>query len=52
MYPDQDTLTNVPRTGYITVRHQSMMESGVTEGGKNTVSFHFSTIPDSFCAAT
>ena len=34
MYPDRDTLSNVPR--YITARDQSMVESGVTEGGKNT----------------
>ena len=38
MYPDRDTLNNVPRSGYITARDQSMMESGVTEGGKNTAS--------------
>ena len=36
MYPDRDTLSNVPRSGYITARDQSMVESGVTEGGKNT----------------
>ena len=41
MYPDRDTLSNVPRSGYITARDQSMVESGVTEGGKNTASFHF-----------
>ena len=41
MYPDRDTLTNVPRSGYITARDQSMVGSGVTEGGKNTVSFLF-----------
>ena len=35
MYPDRDTLRNVARSGYITVRDQSMVESGVTEGGKN-----------------
>ena len=29
MYPDRDTLT-----GYIAARDQSMVESGVTEGGK------------------
>ena len=40
MYPDRDTLSNVPRSGYITARDQSMVESGVTEGGKNTASFH------------
>ena len=36
MYPDRDTLSNVPRSGYITTRDQSMVESSVTEGGKNT----------------
>ena len=41
MYPDRDTLSNVPRSGYITARDQSMVESGVTEGGKNTASFLF-----------
>ena len=41
MYPDRDTLSNVPRSGYITARDQSMVESDVTEGGKNTVSFLF-----------
>ena len=41
MYPDRDTLSNVPRSGYITTRGQSMVESGVTEGGKNTASFLF-----------
>ena len=35
MYPDRDTLSNVPRSGYITARDQSMVESGVTEGAKN-----------------
>ena len=35
MYPDRDTLSNVPRSGYITARDQSMVESGATEGGKN-----------------
>ena len=40
MYLDRDTLSNgVPRSGYITARDQSMVESGVTEGGKNTASF-------------
>ena len=34
MYPDRDTLSNVARSGYITARDQSMVESGVTEGGK------------------
>ena len=42
MYPDRDKLSNVPRSGYITARDQSMVESGATEGGKNTVSFFFS----------
>ena len=36
MYPDRDTLNNVPRSEYIAARDQSMVESGVTEGGKNT----------------
>ena len=35
MYPDRDTLRNVPRSGYITARDQSMVKNGVTEGGKN-----------------
>ena len=30
MYPDRDTSSNVPRSGYITARDQSMVESGVT----------------------
>ena len=42
MYPDRDTLSNVARSGYITARNQSMVESGVTESGKNTASFFFS----------
>ena len=41
MYSDRDTLSNVPRSGYITARDQSMVESGVTEGGKNTRSARF-----------
>ena len=41
MYPDRDPLNNVSRSGYITARDQSMVESGVTEGGKNTTSFLF-----------
>ena len=41
MYPDRDTLSNVPLSGFITARDQSMVESGVTEGGKNTASFVF-----------
>ena len=39
MYPDRGTF--VPYSGYITARDQSMVESGVTEGGKNTASFLF-----------
>ena len=41
MYPDGDTLSNVPRSGYIKARDQSMVESGLTEGGKNTRSASF-----------
>ena len=41
MYPDRDTLSNVPHSGYITAHDQSMVESGVTEGGKTTASFLF-----------
>ena len=41
MYPDRDTSSNVPRSGHITARDQSMVESGVTEGGKNIASFLF-----------
>ena len=41
MYPDRDALSNVPRSGYIAARDQSMVESGVTEGWKNTASFPF-----------
>ena len=36
MYPDRNTLNNVSRSGYIAARDQSMVESGVTEGWKNT----------------
>ena len=43
MYPDRDTLSNVPRSGYITARDQSMVESGVTEAGK-TQYFSFSSM--------
>ena len=39
MYPDRDTLNNVSRAGYIAARDQSMVERGVTEGGKNTAIF-------------
>ena len=41
MYPDRDTLINVPRSGYITARDQSMVKSGVTEGGKTLPVFFF-----------
>ena len=42
MYPDRDALSNVPHSGYITASDQGMVESGVTEGGKNnTASFLF-----------
>ena len=41
MYPNRDTLSNVPCSGYITACDQSMVESGVTEGRKNTASFLF-----------
>ena len=41
MYPDRDSLSTVPRPRYVTARDQSMVESGVTEGGKNTASFGF-----------
>ena len=41
MYPDRDELSNVTRSGFITARDQGMVESLVTEGGKNTVSFLF-----------
>ena len=37
MYPDRDTLSNVPRSGYITARDQRMMESDVTEGVKGAL---------------
>ena len=30
MYPDCDTISNVPCLGYTTARDQSMVESGVT----------------------
>ena len=39
MYPDR--YSNVPRSGYITARDQSMVGSGVTEGGKNIARFLF-----------
>ena len=41
MYPDSDTLSNVSRSGYSTAHDQRMVESGVTEGRKNTASFLF-----------
>ena len=40
MYLDRDTLSDgIPGSGYSTARDQSVVESGVTEGGKNTASF-------------
>ena len=41
MYPNHDTLSNVSCSGYIKARDQSVAESGVTVGGKKTVSFLF-----------
>ena len=41
MHPYRDTLSNDPCSGYITARDQSMVESGETEGRKNTASFLF-----------
>ena len=41
MYPDRDTLGNVSRSGYITARDQSVVGSGVTEGGKTLPVFFF-----------
>jgi len=41
MYPDRDTLGNVPRLEYITARDENMVESGMTEGRKNTARFLF-----------
>ena len=41
MYPDHDTLSSVPHSGYVTACDQSRLESGLTEGGKNTASFLF-----------
>ena len=41
MYLDRDTLSNVPRSEYITARDQGVLESGVSECGKNTASFLF-----------
>ena len=38
MCPDRDTLSNVACSGYITACDQSMVESGMTEGRKNTAS--------------
>ena len=39
MYPHRDKLSNVPQSGYSTASDQSMVESGMTEGRKNTASF-------------
>ena len=52
MYPDRDTLSNVPRSGYITARDQSMVESGVTEGGKTLPDFFFVNEQHSFIHST
>ena len=41
MYPDRDALSNVALSGYITACDQSMVESGVTEGGKTLPVFFF-----------
>ena len=41
MFPDRDTSSNVPRSDYITARDQSMVESGVREGGKTLPVFFF-----------
>ena len=38
---NRDTLSNVPRSGYITARDQNIVKSGVTVGGRNTASFVF-----------
>ena len=39
MYPDCDTLSNAPGSGYFTACDQSMVESGLNEGEKNSASF-------------
>ena len=41
MYPDHDTLSNVPHSGYITTHDQGMVESGMTEGAKTLPLFLF-----------
>ena len=41
MCPDCDILSNVPRSGYVIARDQSMEEKGVTEGGKTLPVFFF-----------
>ena len=41
MYPDRDTLSNVPHSGYITTYDQGMVESGMTEGAKTLPLFLF-----------
>ena len=41
MYPDRDTLSNVPHSGYITTHDQGMVESGMTEGAKTLPLFLF-----------
>ena len=41
MYPDRDTLGNVPRSGYITAHDQSMVESGVWQRAGKTLPVFF-----------
>ena len=41
MYPERDTSSNVPRSGYITACDQGMVESGGTAGGKTLPIFFF-----------
>ena len=40
MYPDRDTLSSVPRLGYIAARDQSMVQSGLIESGNNLTFVH------------
>ena len=41
MYPDRDTISHVPHSGYITAHDQGMVESGMTEGAKTLPLFLF-----------
>ena len=41
MYPDRDTLSNVPCSGYITARDQSMVEVAWQKAGKTLPVFFF-----------